>query len=157
MSFQRPLNALKTFRKLVKRDGLKDTLKKVWVTGHFYPDDALIGTDNQGNKYYERKSELNTRQRYVIFSKTNNIEGDVDASRVPSEYHGWLHYTEKEYPKDIKRKAPIFKLPHQNATLSNQGAFPKYVPPGHIVNKHKDEDFKDYAKPVYTKWNNKSE
>ena len=46
-----------------------------------------VGTDAQGNRYFrERKTKDGARERrWVIYSGAN------DASRVPSEWHGWLH------------------------------------------------------------------
>lgn len=52
----------------------------------------LVGTDGAGNRYYRGKkrrgaSEPNpgSERRWVIYNGAN------DASRVPSEWHGWLH------------------------------------------------------------------
>ena len=149
---------LRTFRevqKTVKRSSWKEVLTNAWYTGTFYPADPLIGTDEQGNKYYENKNQINTRQRYVIYSDTNAKEGRVDGSRVPAEWHAWLHYMDHHNPTEDTTNKPIFKLPHQNTALSNQGAFPNYVPPGHIVNEHAEEDYKEYTKPLYTPWNKK--
>jgi len=46
-----------------------------------------VGTDAQGNKYYrsKKKSPDGRERRWVIYNGPN------DASRVPSEWHGWLH------------------------------------------------------------------
>jgi NADH:ubiquinone oxidoreductase subunit len=52
----------------------------------------LVGTDGEGNSYYRGKkrrgaAEPNpgSERRWVIY------EGANDASRVPAEWHGWLH------------------------------------------------------------------
>ncbi|MCA1661981.1 MAG: NADH:ubiquinone oxidoreductase subunit NDUFA12 [Novosphingobium sp.] len=45
-----------------------------------------VGTDAQGNVYYRAKKRGDGRERrWVIYSGAN------DASRVPAEWHGWLH------------------------------------------------------------------
>jgi NADH:ubiquinone oxidoreductase subunit len=46
-----------------------------------------VGTDGQGNRYYRAKKKLpdGRERRWVIY------EGSNDASRVPPEWHGWLH------------------------------------------------------------------
>jgi len=47
-----------------------------------------VGTDAQGNRYYRAKKAKNVdgrERRWVIY------EGANDASRVPAEWHGWLH------------------------------------------------------------------
>jgi NADH:ubiquinone oxidoreductase subunit len=46
-----------------------------------------VGTDAQGNRYYRAKKRLpdGRERRWVIYNGLN------DASRVPAEWHGWLH------------------------------------------------------------------
>jgi NADH:ubiquinone oxidoreductase subunit len=47
-----------------------------------------IGEDHLGNLYYQAKKLSNGRKRrWVIYKGAN------DASRVPAEWHGWLHNT----------------------------------------------------------------
>ncbi len=48
-----------------------------------------IGEDEYGNKYFQEKGDdgYDGRQRrWVIYN------GYADASRVPAEWHGWLHH-----------------------------------------------------------------
>lgn len=53
-----------------------------------------IGEDEFGNRYYEdrRISLEGRRRRYVVYN------GYADASRVPSDWHGWLHHTFDDPP-----------------------------------------------------------
>jgi NADH:ubiquinone oxidoreductase subunit len=46
-----------------------------------------VGTDAQGNRYYRAKKRMpdGRERRWVIYNGLN------DASRVPAEWHGWLH------------------------------------------------------------------
>jgi NADH:ubiquinone oxidoreductase subunit len=46
-----------------------------------------VGTDAQGNKYFQAKKAMpdGRQRRWVIYDGAN------DASRVPAEWHGWLH------------------------------------------------------------------
>ena len=51
-----------------------------------------VGTDAQGNKYYRARKPYpkghpfaGKQRRWVIYNGAN------DASRVPAEWHGWLH------------------------------------------------------------------
>lgn len=46
-----------------------------------------VGTDAQGNAYFRSKFKTSNGQerRWVIYQGAN------DASRVPAEWHGWLH------------------------------------------------------------------
>src|SRR3546814_17811924 len=47
----------------------------------------LVGTDQFGNKYYldKRTRGQKRERRWVIY------DGAPDASKVPPEWHGWLH------------------------------------------------------------------
>src|SRR5690606_35776278 len=56
-----------------------------------------VGEDDQGNAYYQT---ADGKRRWVIF------KGEMEASRVPPDWHGWLHHTWDEPPT----KAP---LPHK--------------------------------------------
>lgn len=61
------------------------TLLNSWKNGE------LVGEDHLGNRYYRaRKGE----RRWVIYNGAN------DASRVPPEWHGWLHRTYDELPSE---------------------------------------------------------
>ena len=45
-----------------------------------------VGTDAAGNTYYRKKGKDGApERRWVIYSGAN------DASRIPAEWHGWLH------------------------------------------------------------------
>ncbi|HSM95389.1 MAG TPA: NADH:ubiquinone oxidoreductase subunit NDUFA12 [Rhizomicrobium sp.] len=48
-----------------------------------------VGTDKFGNRYYQTRDR---KRRWVIYN------GTVEASRVPPDWHGWLHHTFKEPP-----------------------------------------------------------
>ncbi|MEZ5914054.1 MAG: NADH-ubiquinone oxidoreductase subunit NDUFA12 family protein [Parvularculaceae bacterium] len=48
----------------------------------------LVGKDEQGNRYYEEKSPSGPEggKRWVVY------HGVADASRVPPDWHGWIHH-----------------------------------------------------------------
>jgi NADH:ubiquinone oxidoreductase subunit len=82
-----------------------------------------IGTDATGNVYYEdkrvRPQTLRTR-RWVIY------QGEAEASKVPPEWHAWLHYT-TDAPLAESTRHP-WQKPH----LPNLTGTPlSYRPPGH--------------------------
>lgn len=54
-----------------------------------------VGTDVQGNRYYRAKKRLpdGRERRWVIY------DGPNDASRVPAEWHGWLHGALDDVPE----------------------------------------------------------
>ena len=82
----------------------------------------LVGRDALGNAYYEdrRARADGPRRRWVIYA------GEAEASKVPPEWHAWLHYTTDAPLPDSGRRA--WQKPHQaNAT----GTPRSYRPPGH--------------------------
>ncbi|HWK40485.1 MAG TPA: NADH:ubiquinone oxidoreductase subunit NDUFA12 [Croceibacterium sp.] len=54
-----------------------------------------VGTDAQGNRYYrsKKKSGNGRERRWVIYAGAN------DSSRVPAEWHGWLHHSYDDLPE----------------------------------------------------------
>lgn len=80
-----------------------------------------VGRDAEGNVYYEEKRGrpgLRVR-RWVAYA------GAVEASRVPPEWHAWLHYTTNE-------PLPVPKRPWIKPHLPNLTGTPlSYRPPGH--------------------------
>ena len=53
-----------------------------------------VGTDEYGNRYYEeRKPSIEgRRRRYVTY------KGLAEPSKVPADWHGWLHHTLDDPP-----------------------------------------------------------
>ena len=65
---------------------------------------ALVGTDAFGNRYYQSRDNVSydgRKRRWVVYN------GYAEASKVPPEWHGWLHYTLDEPPTEVQlpRKA----------------------------------------------------
>ncbi len=58
------------------------TVINTWMTGE------PVGTDKYGNRYYQSKKG----RRWVLYN------GTVEASRVPPDWHGWIHHTFKDPP-----------------------------------------------------------
>ena len=55
----------------------------------------FVGEDDQGNKYYEEREPSlagDLRRRWVVYN------GVAEGSRVPSDWHGWMHHTFNEPP-----------------------------------------------------------
>ncbi len=46
----------------------------------------FVGKDSLGNKYYQNK----TGKRWVIYN------GEIDASKIPSEWYSWMHFTKNK-------------------------------------------------------------
>src|SRR3954452_1493686 len=69
------------------------TLLTTWLYG------TLVGTDAFGNRYYQNKDGS---RRWVVYN------GTVEASRVPPDWHGWLHFTFRESPDVAPLKSQSF-------------------------------------------------
>jgi NADH:ubiquinone oxidoreductase subunit len=86
----------------------------------------LVGTDSFGNRYYRDRKRVEGRRerRWVIYN------GEPEASKVPPEWHGWLHHTMKAplQPGDVYHK-PWQKEHRANRT----GSLDAYRPPGHAL------------------------
>ncbi|HTQ34112.1 MAG TPA: NADH:ubiquinone oxidoreductase subunit NDUFA12 [Stellaceae bacterium] len=66
-----------------------------WLRGE------LVGTDAYGNRYYRLKNDrpsgrgggrFSRERRWVIYA------GEPEGSKVPPEWHAWLHHTVDETP-----------------------------------------------------------
>jgi NADH:ubiquinone oxidoreductase subunit len=92
-----------------------------WLKGEY------VGSDSQGNRYYrERKPVAGRRQkRWIIY------RGEVEASRVPPDWHGWLHHTtDQPPPSDGLPTRHPWQLAHQE---NRSGTAFAYHPPGSTV------------------------
>lgn len=93
------------------------TLVHTWLNGRF------AGEDKFGNRYYQNKTG---KRRWVLYN------GTVEASRVPPEWHGWIHHTLKEPPPANPPKARAWEREHQPNLSGTSGA---YRPPGSLAEK----------------------
>ena len=84
---------------------------------------AKVGEDGWGNVYFEAKKRdsYGVRRRWVIYSGSN------DASRVPPEWHSWLHGQAADVPdRALPPPRAWQKPPIPNLTGTHQA----YRPPG---------------------------
>lgn len=89
-----------------------------WLKGE------LVGQDAFGNRYYrERGVKGRQARRWVLY------KGMAEPSKVPAEWHGWLHYTVDDVDTTAGQPSYSWEKPHK-ANLSGTEA--AYVPPGHI-------------------------
>ncbi|HEX5183656.1 MAG TPA: NADH:ubiquinone oxidoreductase subunit NDUFA12 [Allosphingosinicella sp.] len=73
-----------------------------WLSGRH------VGTDSLGNRYFTSKKG---GRRWVIYNGPN------DASRIPPEWHGWIHHLIDGPPDEALPPAPKFlKAPTPNLT-----------------------------------------
>lgn len=100
-----------------------------------------VGTDAFGNKYYTGKARKGrkTERRWVMY------QGEPDASAVPPEWHGWLHYQTDDLPQSDNPLRRPWQKPHKPNMTGTSGA---YLPPGHTLSGRK----RDKATGDYTPW-----
>lgn len=92
-----------------------------------------IGVDQFGNTYYEapaRKGYMRPR-RWVIY------KGAPDSSKVPPEWHGWLHYQTNTVPS---AEGESYRRPWQKSHTPNMtGTNLAYRPEGSMLASGKRE------------------
>lgn len=96
-----------------------------WLRGE------VVGTDVFGNRYFREKGgghvhrdSIRKERRWVLY------HGEAEASRVPPEWHAWLHHTTDEIPPEGGPQKRPWEKPHlPNLTGTAQA----YRPPGHTL------------------------
>ena len=100
-----------------------------------------VGSDEQGNRYFEEREPSASdgrKRRWVVY------HGVAEASRVPADWHGWLHHTFDEPPTVAPLKRRSFEKDH----VPNMTGTPlAYRPPGSLAR----ADGKGVA-PDYEAW-----
>lgn len=82
-----------------------------WRQGRF------VGEDASGNRYFQTKDG---QRRWVIY------KGEVEASKVPADWHGWLHHTYDEPPTVKPLPTKSWEAPHRpNMTGTPEAYRPK--------------------------------
>lgn len=102
---------------------------------------VLVGTDGDGNRYYTERRPARGRRarRWVIYN------GAAEASKVPADWHGWLHHRTDEPPPPEGRPRRPWQREHEpNPT----GTADAYRPPGHVLSGGK----RDKATGDYQPW-----
>jgi NADH:ubiquinone oxidoreductase subunit len=109
--------------------GILDVLKRsvTWWNGQtlntqFFTarHGVKVGRDAAGNTFYRSKDG---RRRWVIY------QGEMEASRIAPDWHGWLHHTWDLPPTEAPLPRTSWEKPHlENLT----GSAEAYAPPGSI-------------------------
>ena len=80
-----------------------------------------VGEDEQGNVFYQTSDG---KRRWVIYN------GDIEASRVSPEWHGWLHHTFQAPPTEEPLPRKSWEKPHKPNLTGTPVA---YHPPGSVL------------------------
>lgn len=87
---------------------------------HTWRKGVKVGEDEQGNVYYRTRDD---KRRWVIFN------GEMEASRVSPDWHGWLHFTWNDPPTTTPLRHKPWEKPHQENLTGTPAA---YAPPGSL-------------------------
>jgi len=100
------------------RDRNCDRKMDSWTRLYTWLKGELVGTDRLGNRYFRAKGG---KKRWVAY------KDEVEASRVPPEWHAWLHYTIDELPREAPPRP--WEKDHQPNLTGTPAA---YRPPGAV-------------------------
>ena len=94
------------------------TLIYTWLRG------KNVGKDEFGNQYYKAKldSLYGNQRRWVLY------KGEVEASKIPPEWHAWLHHTTDE---PLTEESTIARSWQKNHEKNLTGTSQAYRPLGH--------------------------
>jgi len=81
----------------------------------------LVGEDADGNRFYRSADGV---RRWVIYG------GEAEASNVSPDWHGWLHRTYEDPPKDGSLPRKAWEKDHVPNLTGTDGA---YRPPGSVL------------------------
>lgn len=93
----------------------------IWKSAKF------VGDDDFGNRYYvQRKGvgPLGVPRRFVIYKDL------ADASKIPPEWHGWMHYTVDTPPTEEDYEPKPWQKPYE---MNMTGTSQAYRPDGSIL------------------------
>ena len=91
-----------------------------WLRGE------AVGTDAFGNRYFREKGvpEGRRRRRWVLY------KGEAEASKVPPDWHAWLHHTVDRPPS----LSPLPSQPWEKEHRPNMtGTGEAWLPRGHLL------------------------
>ncbi len=113
------------------RIGHISTVFYIWIWG------KLVGTDGFGNRYFYRpvrktkgtkRDKTKREKRWVLYAN------EAEASRVPPEWHSWLHHSVADPPTEQAKQPAAGQAdfdwikPHSPNRTGTSKAF---LPPGH--------------------------
>lgn len=79
-----------------------------------------VGEDSEGNQYFQNKDGS---RRWVIYN------GEIEASKISADWHGWLHFTWKETPDEAPLAHKSWEKPNE---INPTGTPAAYAPSGSL-------------------------
>lgn len=101
-----------------------NTIGTRWFT---FRRGEFVGEDDKGNKYYQetKNGPLGYKRRWVTYN------GISEASEIPAEWHGWMHYTVDIPPTEEEYENRHWQKQH----IANRTGTPNaYRPAGSALN-----------------------
>ena len=101
---------------------------------------VFVGEDEFGNRYYEARDAKDSydgrKRRWVLY------KGYAEPSKIPPDWHGWMHYTFDEPPTEAPLKRKAWEKDHQPNLTGTAAA---YRPKGSVLgNQHRPQVTGDY-------------
>lgn len=90
-----------------------------------------VGEDSQGNVFYRNEAD---ERRWVIYN------GEIEASRIDPDWHGWLHHTFDNHPGHNALTHKTWEIAHEENLTGTAQA---YAPAGSMRQKT-PADRRDY-------------
>lgn len=116
-------SVVQTWKVIRHNGGLRGSLKALFLRDDL-KEGRLVGEDFYGNKYYENDRYFFGRNRWVNYA--DHVWLEYDASQVPAEWFGWLHYrTDLPPHEEPFRPTYPWMEPH---TENMSGTSEQYVP-----------------------------
>ena len=107
----------------------------IWFKSNF------VGSDSYGNRYYEEKhkkaSDGSKPRRWVVY------KGNSEASKIPPEWHAWLHYRADQ---PLQGQIYAWQKPHLPNLTGTQYAYNPENVHGKVI------ELKTKKKPAYEPW-----
>ena len=124
----------------IKQYGFMPTFKRVAQLREVWAEKGnkiLVGEDEYGNKYWTTTDSTEVHRNRWVELKGKSSNWMYDPTEIPSEWHGWLHYSRDEPPTalDSSGKTSVtpqhLKVKHR---IGLSGTRDQYFPPHHIFN-----------------------
>ncbi len=90
------------------------------------PGGELVGVDYNGNRYFEKKGAQIGRDRWVVYGDGADWVHQ-NPSKVPPEWHAWLHFVSDANPANHEFQPPIYALEGKVQPTMTSG---RYMPKG---------------------------